>query len=486
MKTSLRGMSAVTVVIGIVLGLFGLAVPAAPAGALTETTGLVCNNQKNRADQDCEGANAHGRVTATFDNGNLVFDIDATGNFGGWRQIYLCIPGTPKTKSADCQGNSASVLDPRPTSNLPNGAYDVTQPTANTENAKDVAFSCAKSIDATVFAAALPQGSDPFNWTVHVNTCDGGTDEAFGSAQRTTTPPDGPTYNCVAASPVGQTTATLRGSTTDESVTSATFSFTSPTGAPAGGTDADSNGGFSFDATQLQPNTSYTYAVDFKNANATVRGSAPDCTFVTAAVPDTYECLAPTGVTATSATLQGRTSDGEIDTASFKLTPQGGSPTASSGVEAGNSNNWSASASGLTPDTSYTYTVDFFDNTTVEGTGSGSACSFRTSAAAGGNTGISDTIGAFPQPSTHTVAPDTTPAPVVAGVVLARETPAAVAPTADTKPAIANVALARTGFTSDTLLPLGVALVLLGLLGIALGGRRPLVIFARPPGDHFR
>lgn len=479
MRTSLRGIGAVTVVIGIVIGLFGLAVPAAPAGALTDTTGLVCNNQKNRADQDCEGANAHGTVTATFVNGDLVFDIDATGNFGGWRQLYICIPGTPKTKSADCQGNSASVLDPRPAPNLANGAYDVTQPSTNTENAKDVAFSCAKSIDATVFASALPQGSDLFNWTIHVNTCDGGTDEAFGSAQRPTDPPEGPTYQCVAASPVGQTTATLRGSTSDESVTSAAFSITSPTSAPAGGTDTTPNDGFSFDATQLQPNTTYSYAVDFKNANATTRGTATGCTFVTASVPDTYECLAPTGVTTTGATLQGRTSDGEIDSASFALTPQGGSPTPLSGVEAGTSNNWSASASGLTADTNYSYTVDFLDNTSVEGTGSGSVCSFRTSAASGGDTGggvISDTLGAAPQPSTHKAA--TEPAPVVAGVVLARETAAVAPAVVDAQPAVANVALARTGLASGSLLSLGVALVLFGLLGLALGGR--------PQGAHFR
>ncbi len=506
MKPLLRPAGVLALLVGLLLTLFGFVAPALPAAALTDTTGLVCNNQKDRADQDCEGANLHGKVTATFDgSGNLSFDIDGLEGFGGWRQIYICIPGTAKSNRADCQGSTASVLDPRP---KPGGSYDVELPTTNTEASKDVSFACTtntetqadadntfEAIDAIVYASALP-ASGTFNWTIHVNTCGGGTDEAFGTS---TKPPKGEepptkTYNCVAASPVGQTTATLRGSTNDTSVTSALFTLKTPAVSSAGTDTTTDSGAFSVDVTGLAPNTTYTYDVEFRGGNpAATKGTASGCGLVTAAVPDTYECLAPTDVTATSAKLRGRTNDVEIDGATFALTPQGGTATAVSGIETGDTNAWTGSATSLQPSTSYTYTVQFLDDAKVEGTGTSADCTFTTAASStGGTTTGGTTTGGTTTGGTTTEAVSggagaggVTTGAIVAGVVVNRDAsvPAAVAPSTSTRASsgtTAGVAVARTGLASSGLLPVGIGLVLLGFLALRMSGRRQPVLAYAP------
>lgn len=465
MRATMRRAGALATVFGLVLTVVGVVSTSTPAAALEDTTGLVCNNQKDRPDQDCEGANAHGTIATSFDaDGNLLFDIDATDGFGGWKQLYICIPGTERTNSADCQGNTASVLHPQPPGG---GAYDVTTPASNTENDKDVTFACATSINAKVYASSLP-ASTSFAWTVHVNTCGGGTDEAFGVATRTPPPGDDFTYACLPATDVTQTTATLRGSTDDEDVDAAVFSFTLPAGETRTFTDDDATDGFSVDVTGLTANTVYEYTVEFFVGDATEpSGTGAGCRFTTNSTPDTYACAAPTDVTATTAVLRGSTSNGEVDTATFRLTPDGGATTELAGTEQGDSNAWSAAATGLTPATRYTYTVAFLDGTDLAGTGSGEVCAFTTGAQVAG---IVETR------------------PAVEAVAAVAPVESAAAPAV----AVAGAELPRTGVATDVLLPLGLALVLVGLAGVALGERRSVQlvliggVLRRPDGRHYR
>lgn len=459
MRATRRRAGAVAMTLGMLLSMLGVVAAMTPAAAVEDTSGLVCNNQKDRPDQDCEDANAHGTIATSLDaDGNLLFDIDATNGFGGWKQLYICIPGTEKTNRADCQGSTASVLHPQPPGG---GDYDVTTPATNTENDKDVTFACTTSIDAKVFAAALPT-SPSFTWTVHVNTCDGGTDEAFGTATRSPQG-EGATYECEPATDITETTATLRGATDDEDVDTAVFSFTLPAGESRTFTDDDATDGFSVGVTGLTANTVYEYSVAFfVGESDEASGTGAGCRFTTNSTPDTYACAAPSDVTATTATLHGSTSNGEVDTATFELTPDGGATTSIAGAEQGNSNSWSAAATGLSPATRYTYTVRFLDGTDVAGTGSGDVCAFTTDAA-------------------------------VAGVVETRPVPEAeVAPAAVAPVAVAAAELPRTGIETDLLLPLGLALVLLGLAAVTLSGGREsqLVIVVdllrRPEGQHYR
>lgn len=455
-----RRAGAMSLVVGLILGLAGIVLTAAPAAAVDDTAGLVCNNQKGRSDQDCEGDKAHGTIKATIDaTGNLVFAIEATGSFvgTGWRQIYICIPGTQKTQSADCQGNTASVLDPRP---QPGGAYDVTVPADNSEQAKDVTFACSDTIAATVDADALPEG-DVFTWTVHVNTCGGGTDEAFGSVTRTP-PPGAVTYSCAAATDITQTSATLRGSTNDADVTRAVFRFTAPADESRSFPDDVPADGFSAGVADLSANTAYTYDVEFFVGEAAEAvGRASGCSFTTNATPDTYECAAPEDVTATSATLVASTSNDEVDTVAFTLTSETGATTTIAGTERGTTNTWSAAATDLAPSTRYTYTAAFSDGTDVVGTAAGGGCAFTTSAAV---------LSGGQQQS-----------PAAAAVAPAAVAPAAVAP------AVRAAELPRTGVATDVFLPMGLALVLVGLTALTLGLRKePLVVLGRPAGQHYR
>jgi hypothetical protein len=450
-----RRIGAVGIVLGLLLSGLGLVAAVAPATALADTTGLVCNNQKDRADQDCEGANNHGTISTSFDgSGNLLFDIDANPGFGGWKQIYICIPGTDKTNSADCQGNTASVLNPQT-------SYDVTTPSTNTEGTKDVSFACSTSINATVLKSALP-ASGPVKWTVHVNTCGGGTDEAFGTSTPTPPPGPNPQYLCQPATGVSQTGATLNGSTDDADVTRAIFTFTQGSSATFEDTSSAA-GAFSAAATGLTANTVYKYKVEFfEGANTTAVGTATDCAFQTSQKPPTYACEAATNVTSTSATLNGSTDDDEVDAATFVLSPAEG--TVAAGTETGNSNKWSAAASSLKPGTDYTYTVQFKDGTDVAGTSA--SCAFTTGPAV---LGVTQEQPAAPAPATAAVAPAAAAAPQTAAA-------AAAAP----------ATLPRTGLANDLLAPLGAALVLVGVAFVLLGRREQLALLERPAGQHYR
>ena len=365
-----RRIGAVGIVLGLLLSLIGVVASVAPASAKADTTGLVCNNQSGDATKDCEGDKEHGTIEAELDgNGDLVFDIVATDGVTEWRQIYLCIPGSPVTQGADCQGNTGAVL--------PTTAYDVTLPATNTENGKDVTFACVAPGDpirAVVDASALPAGTDPITWTVHLNTCTGGTDEAFGSTGRTTPP------------------------------------------APA----------------------------------------------------STYDCVAPTG-TGTERTLNGTTDDTDVDGATFELT-KGGTTTEHAGT-AGTGGAWSAKVTDLDPG-SYTYTVDFLDSATVQGTGDEAVCAFTVTGPPG-----------TPPGQTPAVQGDT----AVLGVTQ-ENTAAAVAP--ETQVAAAAAAapatLPRTGLANDLLAPLGAALVLVGVAFLLLGRREQLALVDRPHGEHYR
>lgn len=488
-----RRLGALTITLGLLGAFIGLIAAPTPVAGLAGTEGLVCNNQKGDPAKDCVDGNRHGTIADSFDAaGNLVFEIDADAGFRGWRQLYICLPtsGDP-TKSADCQGNTASVLDPRPD---PGGAYDVTAPVDNDEAAKDVSFACSTSIDAVVDADALPK-SETFNWTIHVNTCDGGTDEAFGSSTKTTPPVAAATYECVQASPIGTTSATLRGSTDDVTVTSATFTFTAPSGAPAAMTDpTPDNGAFSVDASGLLPNTAYTYRVEFlvDGAAAAVR-TAEGCTFATTALPETYACVAPTGVTSSSARLRGTTSDDQVDGATFTLRPGG-----RTFVGTADGDDFVADVDGLTADTAYTYIVSFTDAGTEAGV-TDPVCEFTTAkasatgVAAGNETrGSSGPVGSSPgssdSPAQASPSSSSSPSPGPAVAGEAADAPAGqavVAGAALTPGAAAPATLPRTGGFTDVLMPLGVGLVAIGITIVRFGTRpEPAFVHAPVPGNR--
>ena len=471
----IRRVGVVTALLGLLLTLVAVVATAAPASA-ADNEGLVCNNQQNRPEKDCEGDKNHGTITSSFDaDGNLVFELTAATGFPGWRQIYICVgTGDTPTNRADCQGNTPTVLHPNDAGGDEYDVTDVDPDSAITEDSKDVSFAeCATGITAVVDADALPPGG--FNWIVHVNSCEGTTDEAFGTAR-----PDGPeegfTYACAAPTDVTSEAATLRGTTTDPDVTAAEFRFTSPadeTGSFAGVEGPD--GEWSAAATGLQPETAYEYEVTFSAGGEAV-ATAEDCAFATTRAPDTYTCAAPTDVTASRATLRGATTDESIDAATFTLQSANGS-TVIAGSETGDSNEWTAEATGLAADTEYTYTVDFTDDRDSHGVGSGDVCRFRTRAA-------SVTTVSVPEDDTQ-VAGVVFTAPAPEALPTAAAAPAAAAP-ASTAPVVATVPLARTGTSTDILLPVGLGLVLFGAGMALLGRRQELAILRRPHGLHYR
>ena len=472
----MRRIGVVTALLGLLVTLVAVVASAAPAAA-ADNEGLICNNQQNRPDKDCEGDKNHGTITSSFDTeGNLVFELTAAADFPGWRQIYICVgTGDTPTNGADCQGSTQTVLHPNDAGGDEYDVTDVDPDSAITEDTNDVSFAeCATGITAVVKADALPPGG--FNWIVHVNSCEGTTDEAFGRAN-----PDGPgegfTYACAAPTGVTSEAATLRGTTTDPDVTAAEFTFTSPadeTRSFDGVAGAD--GEWSAAVTGLQPDTAYKYQVTFSAGEEEV-ATAEDCAFATTKAPDTYTCAAPTNVTASGATLRGATSDESIDAATFTLQGANGS-TVIPGTETGDSNQWTAEATGLAADTEYTYAVDFTDDGDSHGVGSGDACRFRTRTA-------SVTTVSSPEDDTQ-----------VAGVVFTAPTPealpaaapaaAAAAPPVAPAPAVAAAPLARTGTSTDVLLPVGLGLVLFGAGMALLGRRQELAIIRRPHGLHYQ
>ena len=476
-----RRIGAVAVLVGLLLTGVAVVASAAPVAAASNP-GLVCNNQQNRPDKDCVDDKNHGTIATSFDTaGNLVFDLKAAEGFPGWRQIYICVgTGDTPTNSADCQGNTTTVLGPDAAVGNQYDVTDVDPDSTITEHAKDVSFAeCATGITAVVKAGALPPGE--FNWIVHVNSCRGTTDEAFGTATRPTTG-DQKTYTCAAPTGVTSDAATLRATTTDLDVTAAEFSLTAASGGSpqvvAGVEDPDVRGKWSAAVTGLQPETSYTYDVRFVRSSGST--TAEDCAFATTKGPESYTCAAPTNVTENSATLRGSTTDETVDATLFELSSANGSTTRD-GTESGDSNNWTASVTGLAANTEYTYTVDFRDAGVSHGTGSGAACRFKTLAA-----------------STTQTNPTTEQPTVVAGVAFTAPTPeappaaaapvAAVTPTppAAAAPAVGAAPLARTGVATDVLLPVGFGLVLFGAMASLVGRRHELALVRRPSGQHYR
>ena len=486
----MRRVGAMAALVGLVLTMVAIIVSAGPATAAANP-GLVCNNQQNRPEKDCVGDKNHGTIAASFDTaGNLVFDLDAASGFSGWRQIYICVgTGDTPTNRADCQGNTPTVLRPDAAGGDQYDVTDVEPDSTITEHAKDVTFGeCATGITAVVDAGALPPGG--FNWIVHVNSCEGTTDEAFGTAQTPDDDDEGFTYACAAPTGVTADGATLRGTTSDPAVTSAEFSFTSPaeeTRSFSGVEDPDDDGLWSVTVAGLAPETAYEYEVAFFAGGEEV-GSADDCSFATPRGPDSYACAAPTDVTASSATLRGSTTDELVDAATFALNSTNGSVEVA-GAEVGDSNDWKAEATGLAAETEYTYTVAFADDGTDHGTGSGAACRFKTLAAA---STLAPGPGPGPGPDATVTASPQADDSRVAGIVLTAETPnvAAVATVAaapvSAAPAVAATPLARTGVSIDLLLPVGLGLVLFGAGTVLLGRRQELAIVRRPPGQHYR
>ncbi len=428
------------------LVLVGLASFAGSAGAITpaDNDNKVCNNQSGDTSKDCVGDKYHGDVATSFDaNGNLVFTVTAANGFtDGWKALYICIPGTPRTKSADCQGNTASVLSPT--------KYNVTLPAVNTEEDKSVSFACSTAVTAVVDKSALPAGA--FAWTLHLNSCGGSTDEAFGSADTTPPPVDDFFYRCVAPTNVTPTSATLNADTNNSNVTKAEFAITSgPT--VSDDTPSAATPRFSASVSGLAPNTVYTYKVDFLTSATDVVGTASGCEFATGQL-HTYACAAPQNVTQTAARLRGSTDDPAVTGATF--TAGSGSPVAGTSDGSGG---WQADVTGLPAGATTAYTVSFDDGASEIGS---AACQVATAAV------VIPATQETPQPPAVAPAAEERPTEV-AGVEVTRTEPAPAA----TQPA----QLARTG-AGRTLVPLaGVGLLLL-LLGTAL-------VVVRPSGDHY-
>lgn len=266
--TARRVSGAVLIMLGVLFAVVG--VVASPVAADEHNVVEVCNNQQGD-DQDCEGDQAHGTVTWSFVDGDLVFDIEATDGSTEWKQIYICIPGTEKSNGADCQGNTDSVLSP--------DGYEVTGASGVKENDKDVEFDCDAEFGAVVPAETLAEldiDTDDFAWTIHVNTCDGGTDEAFGRAT-VTTPPPVRSYTCAAPTIANGNDATLNGSTDDPNVDAASFTLTktggsSQTVAATEGAD----GVFTGAANDLE-NGNYTYTITFTGPD--LSKTSGECSF---------------------------------------------------------------------------------------------------------------------------------------------------------------------------------------------------------------
>ena len=261
-------------IIGALLLVSGIAIAAvgfiASPAAAADNEVQICNNQSGDTTKDCVGDKDHGTASWVYDGDDLVFTITGNQGFGGWRQIYICIPGTDKTQSADCQGNTASVLSPA------DGDYTVAGVTNPVVADRDVSFDCDTNFTARVAGAVLANAGSPVSWTIHVNTCDGGTDEAFGSSA-----PSGPTTNAATYAcdtpDVTATSATLKGSTTDSAVDGAEFTLTGQL--PVAGTKGTGNA-YSAEVSGLTKNTLYKYTITFKAGTDVVK-TTTECEFAT-------------------------------------------------------------------------------------------------------------------------------------------------------------------------------------------------------------
>ena len=255
--TARRAGGLVLIMLGVLFTVVGMT--AAPVAADEHNVEPICNNQQGD-DQDCEGDQLHGEVTWSIVDGDLVFDLTATDGSTEWWQIYICIPGTVRSNGADCQGNTDSVLSPE--------GYDVTGAEGVQENDKDVEFDCDAQFGAVVPSEtldALDVDPEDFAWTIHVNTCSEGTDEAFGRVSPTPPPPPVRSYTCEAPGLDGND-ATLKGSTDDPDVTGATFALTKSGGsARSVAATKGADGAFTGAANDLE-NGDYTYTITFTGA----------------------------------------------------------------------------------------------------------------------------------------------------------------------------------------------------------------------------
>jgi hypothetical protein len=258
--TARRAGGVVLIMLGVLFTVVGMT--AAPVAADEHNVAPICNNQQGD-DQDCKDDQLHGEVTWSIVDGDLVFDLTATDGSTEWRQIYICIPGTARSNGADCQGNTGSVLSP--------DGYEVTGAEGVKENDKDVEFDCDAQFGAVVPSEtldALDIDPDDFAWTIHVNTCSGGTDEAFGEVSVTPPPPPVRSYTCAAPDLDGND-ATLKGSTDDPDVTGASFALTKSGGSaqPVAATEGAA-GVFTGAANDLD-NGDYTYTITFTGTELT-------------------------------------------------------------------------------------------------------------------------------------------------------------------------------------------------------------------------
>ncbi len=208
----IRRIGALSLVLGLVLSFTAIAV-GAPAGAAASSN--ICNNQQpGRA--NCQGAEFHGTLTAEVQaNGDLEFTIVGNSGFIGWNEIKICIPQVGPTQGADCTGSDPEIVSPT--------QYELSGVSGAQEFAKNVTFDCDTNFSALVDKSAFPAGTRP-TYTVHLSPCNGGTDEAFGTADTfmaTTT-----------TSTSTSTTSTTAPTTTSSTSTSTTSTSTSTTTAP--------------------------------------------------------------------------------------------------------------------------------------------------------------------------------------------------------------------------------------------------------------
>jgi len=179
------------------------------------------------------------------------------------------------------------------------------------------------------------------------------------------------TYTCLAATNVTDTSATLNAGTTDPSVTSATYSLIIELDAIA--VQMPVPAPYSLDLTNLTPGTTYGYRVVFNPGGHAQ--SNETCNFTTSGVappPGPYVCLAATNVTGTSATLNAGTTDRRVTSATFTLAV---SDTVQTFMPVTTPYLFSLDLTGLTPGTTYRYTVVFNPGENAQ---SNETCTFTT------------------------------------------------------------------------------------------------------------
>ena len=167
--------------------------------------------------------------------------------------------------------------------------------------------------------------------------------------------PAAPTYVCVSGTATSSTTATLVGRTSDANATQATFVLVGGAGnAPADLSASAPDRTFESAATGLTPGANYTFKVEFRDGGGTLIGTSTNSCPFTPPVPPTYVCVSGTATSSTTATLGGRTTDTNATQATFVLSPAQGTAPADT-TAAGPDATFESSATGLTPNTNYTF-----------------------------------------------------------------------------------------------------------------------------------